>query len=122
MITQAKPRTGLAAEALRVLAEHGRVAPAILHDRADYPVAAVSGLAVTEAAPDGKAAQEVTELLRFVDRQLSGTGRRGMMARKNRVDLGGIIVPKGAAPPAAAVPQRTLGPEPGLPTPQLGQD
>jgi chromosome partitioning protein len=77
VITQAKPRTRLAAEALRVLAEHGRVAPTVLHDRADHPLAAVSGLAVTEAAPDGKAAQEVTELLGFVGRQLSGKGKRG---------------------------------------------
>jgi chromosome partitioning protein len=77
VITQAKPRTRLAAEALRVLAEHGRVAPAIVHDRADYPVAAVSGLVASESAPDGKAAQEVTELLGFVERQLAGKGRRG---------------------------------------------
>ncbi len=76
VITQAKPRTRLAAEALRVLAEHGRVAPAVLHDRADHPLAAVSGLTVTEAAPEGKAAQEVTDLLGFVDRQLSGKGKK----------------------------------------------
>ena len=72
VITQAKPRTRLAAEALRVLAEHGRVVPAVLFDRTDYPVAAVSGLAVTEAAPGSKAAQEVIELLGFVERQLRG--------------------------------------------------
>jgi chromosome partitioning protein len=72
VITQAKPRTRLAAEALRVLAEHGRVVPAILFDRMDYPVAAVSGLAVTEAAPGSKAAQEVIELLGFVERQFRG--------------------------------------------------
>ena len=76
VITQAKPRTRLAAEALRVLAEHGRVAPAVLHDRTDYPVAAVSGLAASESAPDGKAALEVAELLGFIERQLAGKGRR----------------------------------------------
>lgn len=76
VITQAKARTRLAAEALRVLAEHGRVAPAVIHDRADYPVAAVTGLAVTEAAPSGKAASEIVELLGFVERQLAGKRRR----------------------------------------------
>jgi chromosome partitioning protein len=76
VITQAKPRTRLAAEALRVLAEHGRVAPAVLHDRTDSPVAAVSGLAASESAPDGKAALEVAELLGFIERQLAGKGRR----------------------------------------------
>ena len=35
------------------------------------------------------------------------------MARKDRLDLGGLIVPKGAAPPAASAPQR--GPEPAPP-------
>lgn len=34
------------------------------------------------------------------------------MAGKNRLDLGGIIVPKGAAPPVAATPQRGPEPEP----------
>jgi chromosome partitioning protein len=76
VITQAKPRTRLAAEALRVLAEHGRVAPAVLHDRTDYPVAAVSGLAASESAPDGKAALEIAELLGFIERQLASKGRR----------------------------------------------
>jgi chromosome partitioning protein len=76
VITQAKPRTKLAAEALRVLAEHGRVAPAVLHDRTDYPVAAVSGLTASESAPDGKAALEVAELLSFIERQLTGKGRK----------------------------------------------
>jgi hypothetical protein len=34
------------------------------------------------------------------------------MARKDRLDLGGLIVPKGAPPPAVAVPQRTPEPAP----------
>jgi chromosome partitioning protein len=71
VITQAKPRARLAAEALRVLAEHGRVAPAIIGDRADYPLAAVSGLVVTESAAGSKAALEVLDLLGFVERQIS---------------------------------------------------
>jgi hypothetical protein len=39
------------------------------------------------------------------------------MARKSRVDLGGIIVPKGALPPTATVAQRVPAPE--LLTPTL---
>jgi hypothetical protein len=34
------------------------------------------------------------------------------VARKDRLDLGGLIVPKGAPPPAAAVPQRAPEPAP----------
>jgi chromosome partitioning protein len=77
VITQAKPRTRLAAEALRVLAEYGRVVPAVMHDQADYPVAAVSGLTASESAPDGKAAREIADLFSFVERQLAGKGRKG---------------------------------------------
>ena len=36
------------------------------------------------------------------------------MARKDRLDLGGLIVPKGALPPAASAPQRA--PESAPPT------
>jgi hypothetical protein len=34
------------------------------------------------------------------------------VARKDRLDLGGLIVPKGAPPPAAAAPQRAPEPAP----------
>jgi hypothetical protein len=33
------------------------------------------------------------------------------MARKDRLDLGGLIVPKGAPPPTATAPQRAAEPE-----------
>ena len=40
------------------------------------------------------------------------------MASKNRLDMGGIIVPKGSAPPGTAtVPQRVTDSEPRSPTP-----
>jgi hypothetical protein len=34
------------------------------------------------------------------------------VARKDRLDLGGLIVPKGAPPPVGTAPQRALEPEP----------
>jgi hypothetical protein len=37
------------------------------------------------------------------------------VARKDRLDLGGLIVPKGAPPPPAAAPQRAPEPAPLLP-------
>jgi len=72
VLSQVKPRTRLAVEALRVLAEHGKVAPAVLHDRTEYATAAIGGLGVTEADPDGKAAAEVSDLLAYVSKQLRG--------------------------------------------------
>lgn len=44
VIMQAKPRTRLAADALPVLAQHGRVAPAVIYGRVEYPNAAIDGL------------------------------------------------------------------------------
>lgn len=82
VITQAKPRTRLAAEALRVLAEHGRVASVTIHDRAEHPTAAASGLVVSESEPIGKAALEIAELWEFVERQLGGRTSMRTYARK----------------------------------------
>jgi chromosome partitioning protein len=75
VVVRVKPRTRLVAEAVRVLAEHGRVAPAILHDRSDHPVAAARGMVPVETDPDGKSASEVTQLWAFVARQLEGKKR-----------------------------------------------
>ena len=70
VITQAKARTKLTAEALRVLAQHGRVAPTMIHDRVEFPTAAITGSGVTEAAPSSKAADEIRELVMYVLKQL----------------------------------------------------
>lgn len=70
VLSQVKHRTRLAADTLPALAQHGRVAPAVLADRVEYPSAGLAGLGATEAAPDGKAAAETRELLGYVTAQL----------------------------------------------------
>jgi chromosome partitioning protein len=70
VVMQAKPRTRLAIEAIPVLAKHGKVAPTVIHDRIDFPTAAVRGLTVTETEPDSRSAIEVQELLAYVLTQL----------------------------------------------------
>jgi chromosome partitioning protein len=60
-------------EAKAVMESYGfSVAPVVLFQRNAYFDAPAAGLAVTEYEPNGKAAQEVRELYRFVTSQLSG--------------------------------------------------
>jgi chromosome partitioning protein len=68
VVSQAKPGTILAREAVPALAQHGRVAPAIIHDRVEFPTAAIEGRGVTER--EGPGADEVKQLLRYVMTQL----------------------------------------------------
>ena len=70
VLTQATARTKLALEAVPELAQHGRVAPVVIHNRQDYPSAALSGLGVTEIG-DTQAAYEVKQLLTYVMTQIA---------------------------------------------------
>lgn len=62
-------------DTLPVLAQRGRVAPP-MRIRADYPVAAASGKATTEAAPKSKAAEEMALIWRYVASDLAKAGRK----------------------------------------------
>jgi chromosome partitioning protein len=76
VVTQAPPgKSRLYDDAVPVLAQRGRVAPA-LRLRADFPVAAASGRAATEAAPKSKAAEEVHALWRYISGDLAKTARK----------------------------------------------
>jgi len=76
IITQAPPgKSRLYDDALPVLAQRGRVAPA-LRTRADFPVAAATGRTTLEAAPKSKAAEEVQILWQFVAGELARASRK----------------------------------------------
>jgi chromosome partitioning protein len=82
VVTQAPPgRSRLYDDAVPVLAQRGRVAPA-LRIRGDFPVAAATGRAASEFAPKGKAAEEARDLWRFVATDLTKLARKraGVMA------------------------------------------
>jgi len=70
VLTQAKPRTRLQMQAVLALAKHGRVAPTVIHDRTDFPTAAISGRTVTEVEPETASAREVKDVLEYVIAQL----------------------------------------------------
>ncbi len=71
VLTQAKPRTRLQMQAVMALAKHGKLAPTVIHDRTDFPTAAITGKTVTEVEQEGPSANEVREVLAYVLTQLS---------------------------------------------------
>jgi chromosome partitioning protein len=70
VLTQAKPRTRLQMQAVMALAKHGKLAPTVIHDRTDFPTAAITGKTVTEVEQEGPSANEVREVLAYVLTQL----------------------------------------------------
>jgi chromosome partitioning protein len=64
VLSQVPPRTRMLASAVRQLAAIGRVAPAQITFRADYPAAAIDGSAAAELA--GKAAEESAALYSYI--------------------------------------------------------
>jgi chromosome partitioning protein len=69
IVSQAKPRTRLIAESIRVLSEYGTVAPTIIYDRTNYQLASIDGIGVTERKM-GKASDEINELAAYIKKSL----------------------------------------------------
>jgi chromosome partitioning protein len=69
IVSQAKKRTRLALETIPALAQHGKVSPVVIHDRIDFPTAAIDGLGVVEMG-DGPAATEINDLVTYLRKQL----------------------------------------------------
>lgn len=74
VLTRCPPRGPRAKEAEKGLLVFGLpVAPVLIVNRSAYPDAYASGLGVSEYEPEGKAAEEITALWQWINRQL---GRR----------------------------------------------
>jgi chromosome partitioning protein len=69
VVSQAKKRTKLALETVPALAQHGKVSPVMIHDRVEFPTAALDGRGVVEVG-DGPAATEIQELVTYLRKQL----------------------------------------------------
>jgi chromosome partitioning protein len=70
VVNGATPRTNIAREAVGALAEHGKVAPVIIHHRVDFAASMVDGRTVSELAPNSRSAEEITLLWKYVLTQL----------------------------------------------------
>lgn len=75
VLSQAKPRTRLQMQAVMALAKHGKLAPTVIHDRTDFPTAAITGKTVTEVEREGVSATEIREVLAYVMTQLRTQSR-----------------------------------------------
>jgi chromosome partitioning protein len=69
IVSQAKRRTRLALETVPALAQHGKVSPVVIHDRVEFPTAAIDGRGVVEVG-DGAAATEINDLVAYLRKQL----------------------------------------------------
>jgi chromosome partitioning protein len=70
VVNGATPRSLIAMEAREALAQHGPVAPVILHQRIDFAATMVDGRTVGELNPQSRSATEMTELWNSVYTQL----------------------------------------------------
>ena len=59
VVNGATPRTTIALEAVRVLAQHGKVAPVTLYQRIDFAASIIDGRTVGELNPQSRSAEEV---------------------------------------------------------------
>jgi len=71
VINAAVPRSTIATDTLRALAQHGRVAPVVLHHRIDFATSMIDGRSVQELHPQSRSAHEVKELWIYVNAKLS---------------------------------------------------
>ena len=70
VVNGATPRATIALQAVQTLAQHGPVAPVILHQRIDFAGSMVDGRTVGEINLSSRSAQEITELWEYVYTQL----------------------------------------------------
>lgn len=76
VVNAATPRAKITYEAAVALSQHGTVAPVTLHHRTDFAASMIDGRTVMEADPNGKSAQEVVELWKYVSDRLEKNFRR----------------------------------------------
>jgi chromosome partitioning protein len=70
VVNGATPRTTIALEAVQALAQHGPVAPVIVHQRIDFAGSMVDGRTVGEVQADSCSAEEITQLWRYIHTQI----------------------------------------------------
>ena len=67
VVNGATPRSIIIQEAIASLAEHGKVAPVVIHNRVDFAASMTDGCTSSgELAPESRSAQEVAALWKYV--------------------------------------------------------
>jgi chromosome partitioning protein len=76
IVNGASVNSRISTEAVMALAEHGRVAPVIVHQRVNFAASMTDGRTAGEVEANSKAAEEIKQLWNYVDKLVSGTTRR----------------------------------------------
>jgi chromosome partitioning protein len=69
VISMAKPRTNLNAQAIAALSEHGIVSTSIIHDRIGFAESMIDGRTVMEIDPKGKSSKEIQMLWKWIQQR-----------------------------------------------------
>jgi chromosome partitioning protein len=76
IVNGASVNSRISTEAVMALAEHGRVAPVIVHQRVNFAASMTDGRTAGEVEPSSKAAEEIKQLWNYIDKLAAGTTRR----------------------------------------------
>lgn len=77
VVNGATPRTTIALEAVRALAQHGPVAPVIVHQRIDFAGSMVDGRTAGEVNAVSRSSEEITQLWAYIYTQIRKHARSG---------------------------------------------
>jgi chromosome partitioning protein len=75
VVNGATPLSVIALEAVQALAQHGPVAPVIIHQRIDFAASMTDGHTAGEVNSRSRSAEEITELWTYLQTQLRKHGR-----------------------------------------------
>jgi chromosome partitioning protein len=80
VVNAATPKATITYEAAVALSQHGTVAPVTIHHRTDFAASMIDGRTVMEVDPEGRSAEEVVELWRYIADRLEKNFRRTVFA------------------------------------------
>jgi chromosome partitioning protein len=84
VVNGASVNSRISTEAVVALAEHGRVAPVIVHQRVNFAASMTDGRTTGEVEAGCKAAEEIEELWKYINKLAMGTvKRKSSNGRKN---------------------------------------
>ena len=80
VVNGATPRSTIAIDAVRALAQHSKVAPVTVHQRIDFATSMIDGRTVGEVRQQSRSAHEIAGLWEYVNTQLMKSGRNPQYA------------------------------------------
>lgn len=79
VLNSATQRARVTAESIKLLSQHGTLAPSIMHQRVDFAASMIDGRTVMELQGSKRASQEVGDLWEYLNQRLTGAARRPLL-------------------------------------------